>query len=286
MRLQKFMLGAALILAVPTTQAESQTRAAAPVRTASPALTYADLADLGLAAPLVAHVQIRDSVRLKDERAAGVAPGKSRFYVEADVLSLIRSPRGVPSRIGYLVDLPNDAKGRAPKLKEKTQFLLLASGVQGRPGEVRLIAPDAQLPYTPELAARLRSILQESVRPDAAPPITGIGRAFHVPGSLPGESETQVFLQTADGRPVSLSILRRPGQTPQWAVALSEIVDNAAAAPRRDTLLWYRLACTLPQTLPPQSMAESGPQEAAAIRADYQLVRNGLGPCARTRVRR
>ena len=121
-------------------------------------------------------------------------------------------------------------------------------------------------------------------RPDAPPRITGIGRAFHVPGSLPGESETQIFLQTADDRPISLNVLRRPGEQPRWSVALGEIVDDAAAAAARpNTLLWYRLACTLPPAPAGQSLSEAAPDEARAIRADYRLVIEGLGPCARNR---
>ena len=84
--------------------------------------------------------------------------------------------------------------------------------------------------------------MQEVVAPDAPPAITGLGNAFHVPGTLPGEGETQIFVQTATGAPISLSILRRPGEQRRWAVALGEVVDDAAAPPPRDTLLWYRLA--------------------------------------------
>jgi len=68
-------------------------------------------------------------------------------------------------------------------------------------------------------------------------------------------------------------------------VALSEIVDDAAAPPAPDTLLWYRLACTLPPRLPSAALSEAGPAEAQAIQADYRLVIEGLGPCARNRVR-
>jgi hypothetical protein len=135
------------------------------------------------------------------------------------------------------------------------------------------------------VGGQVRSILTEAARPDAAPQIAGIGRAFHVPGSLPGESETQLFLRTADGRPVSLSVLRRPGELPRWAVSLSEIVDDAAAPPQRDTLLWYRLACTLPRLVPAHTLAESGVAETAAIQGDYRLVLEGLGPCTRNRRR-
>ena len=89
-----------------------------------------------------------------------------------------------------------------------------------------------------------------------------------------------------NGRPVSLSILRRPGETPRWSLALSEIVDEAAAAPRHDSLLWYRLACGLPRAVPQQSFPEdSGEEDRAAIRADYRLVLDSLGACGRTRGR-
>ncbi|MEA3061005.1 MAG: hypothetical protein QOJ94_786 [Sphingomonadales bacterium] len=252
-------------------------------RNVAPGLTYADAADLALAAPVAAQVRIAEAEALKDEQAAGVPPGLARFYVAADVVSLIRAPAPLPARVAYLVDLPRDARGKAPKLRKGTGFLILAGPVPGRPGELRLVAPDAQIPFTAAEAERLRAIVREAAAPSAPPRITGIGKAFHVPGAIPGESETQIFLQTADGRPVSLSVLRRPGQTPQWAVALSEIVDEAAAPPAPGTLLWYRLACTLPARLPVQSLSETDADGAAAIQADYRLVLDRLGPCLRNR---
>ncbi len=119
--------------------------------------------------------------------------------------------------------------------------------------------------------------------PEAAPAITGVGRAFHVPGSLPGESETQIFLQTEDQRPISISILRRPGEQPRWSVALGEIVDAAASRPEPESLLWYRLACGLPPSLPAQAIQDASPQESRAIADDYRLVLESLGACARSR---
>ena len=154
------------------------------------------------------------------------------------------------------------------------------------PRQAALVSPDAQLPYTPETAERLRAILREAGAAGAPAQITGIGRAFHVPGSLPGESETQIFLQTQDERPISLNVLRRPGEQPRWSVALSRMVDEAAAPPAPDTLLWYRLACTLPGRLPGDVLRNSAPEEAQAIQADYRLVMEGLGACTRTRPRR
>lgn len=251
---------------------------------AAPEPAYADLADLALTAPVVAHVRVREADALSTREAPSVPPGHRRFLVEADVVALIRG-EAVPPRVTYLIDLPTDARGRAARIRKRSEFLVLARAA-GRPGELRLAAPDAQVPFTAATAARLREMVRESLRPDAAPRITGIGRAFHVPGSLPGESETQIFLQTAANRPISLSVLRRPGEQTRWSVALGEMVDAAAQTPRPDTLLWYRLACTLPAALPPQSLADAAPREADAIRADYRFVIQQLGPCVRRRVRR
>jgi hypothetical protein len=247
--------------------------------------TYADLADLALAAPVVAEVSVARATALKPERSPGVRANFVRFYVEAGLVSLIRAPQSLPARLAYLVDLPRDAKGKAPKLRKGARMLLLAAPVPGRPGELQLIAPDAQIEAIGDRTARVRAIVREASAAAAPPRITGIGRAFHVPGAIRGESETQIFLQTAQGAPVSLTVLRRPGQSAQWAVALSEIVNEAAAPPERDTLLWYRLACGLPRALPRQSVADADAAGVAAIEADYRMVLERLGPCSRTRTR-
>ena len=253
---------------------------------APPQLSYADLADLVLAAPVVVHLRVRGADTLDAVEAPNVAPGFRRFLVEAEVVALIRGDGGLAPQISYLVDLANDSRGHSARPRRRDEVLVLARRVPNRPAELRLAAPDAQLPYTPATAERLRAILRDSSAAGAPQRITGIGRAFYVPGSLPGESETQIFLQTSDSRPISLSILRRPGERPRWLVALSEIVDEAAAPPAPDTLLWYRLACTLPPRLPPQSLSEASADEAQAIQADYRVVMDGLGTCARTRVPR
>jgi hypothetical protein len=198
-----------------------------------------------------------------------------------EVVALIRGAEGLPAQVSYLADVPM-ANGKPAKLAKKSEYIVLARPVPGKPSELQLVRPDAQLPFTPERAAMIRSILREASAADAPPRITGVGRAFHVPGTIQGESETQIFLQTADNRPVSLSILRRPGQPAQWAVALGEVTDEAAAPPVPNSLLWYRLACALPQAIPAQSYADA-PETAQAIQIDYDLVMRALGPCARSR---
>lgn len=249
-------------------------------RSAEQAAGYADLADLVLAAPIIADATIRSTTRIKGPEATGVAPGLTRFYVEADVTALIRGSGGVAPRLGYLLDIGPDAGGRLPKLK-KARVLLFARAAGESSAQVQLVARDAQRDWSPALDGRVRQIARDVLAADAPPVITGVGNAFHVPGALPGEGETQIFLTTADQRPVSLSILRRPGEQPRWAVALSEIVDEAAGPPAPGTLLWYRLACALPAAMPDRSTASLAGNESTIAREDYQFVLAALGPCGR-----
>jgi hypothetical protein len=241
---------------------------------------YADVADLLIAAPLVIQAKIRSVTAVKD---APTSAGTVRQLIEADVITLIRGPGTIARRIQYLIDSPLDSRGKPPKLK-KALVTLFALPSSTRADQVRLAAPDAQLAWTPALDDRVRSILAEILGPGAPPAITGIGNAFSVAGTISGESETQIFLTTADNRPVSLSILRRPGQSPTWSVSLGEIVDETARPPERDTLLWYRLACSLPKTIPADAIDSSATTSAEATQSDYQIVISGLGPCTRARV--
>lgn len=268
----------ALLPSIGTAQPMSPAPAARPTVATS---GYADTVDLVLAAPVIADVTIVSTARIKGREAAGVAPGLTRFYVEADVGALIRGSGGLPPRVGYLVDVAADADGRVPRLKK--QRVVIFARAAGGADQLQLVAPDAQRPWEPALDAQLRTIASAAVAADAPPVVTGVGNAFHVPGSLPGEGETQIFLVTADHRPVSLSVLRRPGEQPRWAVALSEIVDEAAAPPAPGTLLWYRLACALPAELPQRSTASLGEADAVQARADYRFVLESLGPCGRQR---
>lgn len=242
--------------------------------------TYADLATLSDAAELVVRVQIRKTTALKPDRAPGLAPGFARLYVEANTVALIAGRSGVGAAVTYLVDVPLDAKGKVPKLK-KREFVLFARGVPGRAGALQLIGPAAQLDYTPALEARLRPILTELYSPDAAPRITGVSDALAVPGTLTGESETQIFLATENRSPVSITVLRRPGQRVQWGVSWGEIIDAAARPPSPESLRWYRLACALPAQLPSGANLARDAEERRLAAGDYAFVRQALGPCER-----
>ncbi|MFS0773965.1 hypothetical protein [Sphingomonas sp. 1P08PE] len=263
--------------------AQSPDSGPAPATIAGPAAPpYADLADLMLVSPVVVDATIRSTTRIKGAEAASVAPGRQRLYIQADVAALIRGEAGLPQRVGFLADIPVDQRGRVPSLK-KQRVLLFARRVPGSPDQLQLAGPAARVAWSPAADSLVRRIARELVAADAPPTITGIGNAFHVPGALPGEGETQVFLQTADARPVSLSILRRPGEQPRWSVSLGEIVEEGGGPPARDTLLWYRLACALPAALPATAVDQLAPADASQAQQDYAVVLAALGPCGRSR---
>jgi len=243
---------------------------------------YADLADLADSAQLVVRAQIRKLARVEDERAPGLRAGWGRYFVQAKTRALVAGQAPLGEALSYLVDLPLDAKGKPPAVK-KLDVLLFARPVRGRPGELQLVAPDAQVVWTPAADSQLRSILAELFAPGAPGRVTGVRELIHVPGNLAGEGETQIFLSTANGSAASIAVQHRPGAAPLWGASFSELTAELGRPPRPDTLAWYRLACFLPN-LPPQGTNHSETAEARAVaEADYRLVLGELGPCPRSR---
>jgi len=251
-----------------------------PVAPAEP--TYADLADLAESASVVALVEVRDQAEVEPERAPGLAPGHARLYVEVRTVALLAGRSALGESLVYLADVPRDAKGKAPRLK-KQRFLVFADPVAGRPGSLQLVDPAAQLPATPAAEQLARTVIAALAAPDAPPVVTGIRDAMSVPGNLAGESETQLFLDTASGQPVSLSVVRRPGMEPEWGVSWSEIVDQSARPPGPQTVAWYRLACSLPAQLPAGAFLQQDQASRRRVEADYEFIIGQLGGCPRTR---
>ena len=249
-------------------------------QTATP-LTYADLASMADAAEVVLRAQVRKTSRLKPEQTPGLAPGMARLLVEARTQTVLTGP-AMGETVRYLADVPLDAKGKVPKLS-KAVVLLFARTVAGRPGELRLVDGGAQIAWTGEAETRTRAILTEMLSPEAPPRVSGVREVLYVPGNLVGEGETQVFLQTENNAPVSVSVIRRPGMARSWGVSLSEIVDQAARPPARDMLTWYRLACSLPPSMPPGASLSGSAAQVRAAAEDYAFVISELGECTRSR---
>ncbi len=283
-RIERFALPLALALGLVcgVEPAAAQTGQQLTTPLPAPGPSYADLADLADPAAAVIHARIRRQAVVEPERSPGLAAGYVRLYIEAETVALLTGSAPIGESLRYLVDVPVDARGRPPSLR-KREVLLFTRRAAGRPGEIALVGPHAQLDWTAELDARLRPILAELVAPDAAPAITTVREGLSVAGNLAGESESQFFIDTRGDGPVSISVIRRPNMRPAWGVSWSEIVDQAAGPPTRDTLEWYRLACFLPSELPRSASLSTDAQARARAAADWRFVIEQLGPCPRNR---
>lgn len=242
--------------------------------------TFADIADLSESAGLVVKARIRKMVRVEDERAPGLAPGMGRFYMTGQTQALIAGKAPIGESFVYLVDLPLDARGKAPKLK-KQDVLLFARAVPGRPGELQLVTPTAQQLWSEQAESRVRGILQSLLSGNAPVKITGVRELMYVPGNLAGQGETQIFLNTKDGSAASITVHHEPGAPPAWGVSFSELVADVGNPPRPETVEWYRLACFLPSAPPPGTNVAEGIEERRQAAADYQTVLADLGACRR-----
>lgn len=263
-------VGAALTL--------SATTGAVTVTTTAHAgpLGFADLADLASAAPIIVEADIEKAEKLKPDEAGAAPAGKQRLLITAHVTAALRAPTAVAPQLQYIWDGPTDARGRALNNKGQ-QVLLFLRPATGRPDQLQLVSANAQLPLTAELDAQARMLLTAMARGDV-PVITGIGGAFRVPGAIPGEAESQFFVTTKSGKPFSLVLLTRPGQAQSLVVALGDVIDDAAKPVAPQSLLWYRLACFLPATLP-DTVAKG---DVDAVAADYTAALKLIGACDRS----
>lgn len=254
---------------------------AKPAAVQFPPLSYADAADLVTASPVILKGKVKSASRVKVPVTGNPEAVRRYLHVRVAVDSLIRGQDGVPPQVSLLAF---DSEGTNPDVyrPRRGQTVLIFAQRSGRPGEMRLVSRHALRPWTAELEAMTRSITAELLKPDAAPAIVAIGDAFHVAGTVAGESETQIFLKTGTNAPVSISVVRRPGQQPRWGVSLDEVVDDTAVPPAPGTLLRYRLACGLPDRLPPQSTRSLPLADAEAAQRDYGFVIESLGSCGRT----
>lgn len=271
---------AIIVVLMASSAAGAQQRHLAPTPIATAPSSYADVADLAVDAATVIDARIRRARAVPPEQAVGIPPHLVRLYVEADVNTVIYGSNPVARRVGFLLDQPRLANGRAPRI-DRMRVLLFARPV-AISNRLQLINPQAMLGWDEARDATVRSIIAERARGPVPPAIVAVTQAFHVRGTVAGESETQIFLRTAGGDPVSLTVLRRPGEAPRWAVAFGEIVDESAVVPQRRTLGWYRLACGLPPALPAVALAAMDSAEARAAAEDYRFVLRGLGGCDRS----
>jgi hypothetical protein len=257
---------------------------AAPVSYAVPAETtsYSDIADLVVIAPLIVDAKIRSVKKIPAAQAVGVPENIQRVLIEADVQALIRGGGGITPRVRFLFDLTKDSRGKLPSLNKQRMFLM--ANYTNLPGNIKLARPDGLIQWSIGNDSLLRLITKEAVQIDAPSQVTGVGSAFHSPGTLLGEGETQIFLKTANNPPMAITVISKERAGKSWSVSTSELIDETSSAPKRNSLLWYRLACGLPTRIPDSAFETDAADSRTAIQADYVFVLKSLGPCGRQRI--
>ncbi len=261
-----------LILAI---FAPARAQSPAPALAASDRLAgFADTAELALAAPVIVRATITKAQRLSGKAAPDVAPSRVRFLVTAAVSNVLVAPGGMGGSLQYLWDAPQDSRGRPPAVKGTD---VLAFVLPPAPdGSTRLVSRRGQQPFDTALADTVRAVVTDQ-RSGKVPVIRGVSNGFRADGTVSGESESQFFLTTADGKPATLVVQNRPGEVRRVLVARGDIIDESAERVRPGTLLWYRLACFLPAQLP----AAAGGND-AALAQDWRNAIASLGPCGKT----
>lgn len=259
---------------------QAQDALASPELPAETAPTYVDLVELAAAADLVGIVLIDDQIVVPPERAPGVPPGQVRLYIESLTQAVLASPRSIGTELVFLVDQPLDARGKPPRLEKQT-FLVFGDLDPARPRDLQLLSSKALLPSGPVIEQRVRAVLTQLAQADAPDAVTGIKDVISIPGNLAGESETQIFVETKTGAPVSVNVIRRPGMAPRWGISFGDIVNPAARPPAPQTLAWYQLACHLPREIPEESFLQRERPARDQARADYAFILSALGECER-----
>lgn len=255
---------------------DSAALAAVPATNGPSVASWSDLADLGLNAPVVVHARIDRVKRLGGAEAAGVPPGQVRVLVQASLVAALRAPDMLPAQAEWLWQGLSPDGRHPPFAKGDSVIAFLDGGTPGKDARLyRLVSPYAQVPWSFEREASIRSILKEMLAVRASGvAVTGITDAFRTDGQVAGQSESQFFLST-DQRPWTLSVRRSPDAPTEVTIATGDMIDRGQPiAP--DTIAWHALACGLPAQLPAALAEKEG------LAADYAEALRSIGQCGRT----
>ncbi len=261
----------ALLIGCAASATAAQTAAGQP--------SWTDWADLALASPVVLVGAVDKVDRLGRRDAPDVPPAEVRALVQANLQSVLKAPATMPRGAAWLWQGAADVKGRAPFAKKDVVFAFarpLPGGARPEVQALQLVSAAGQQPWTSEADSTVRAILQAALQPGATGlMVTGVSDGFRSEGDVPGTSESQFFLTTEGGHPVTLVVRHEPGREAEVLAGAGELVDRAQPI-QPETLLWRGLACGLPQQLPPALAGRDG------LDSDYRTARAVIGACGRT----
>jgi hypothetical protein len=272
------LLGWLATLPSTAARADADPAAKAPPSAAAAGPSWVDLADLALASEVVLVATLSSIDRFSRRDAPDVPPDEVRAVVRAELAAALKAPGVLPAEAAWRWQGPADARGRTPFGKEDRVLLFgnpLPGGSNPAVYPLQLVSADGQQPWSAASEAIVRDVLRQALAPGARGlMVTDLRDAFRSEGDVPGASESQFFLKTEGGQPLTLIVRRTPGAVPEVRAASGELLDRAAPVEPR-TLLWRALACGMPAALPAALAADAG------LAADYALARARLGRCER-----
>lgn len=245
-------------------------------------ISYDDIMEITLESELVVDIIVRKIKNLPNSQTIGVRPDRKRILIIGEVQSLIRGKNGLNQEVQFLFDAPIDSRGKIPKYK-KMRFLAFGRHIAGNSGFIRLSRTASMTAYSNRINNMVRNNIREAIAANAPQKIIAINSAFHSPGTIIGEGESQIFLSTEFDQPMAISVISKQGQNRRWSVSTSEVIDINATEPKRFSLLGYRLACSLPRSLDPSIIESDDSRNRDKVKSDYKLVLDSVGPCQRQR---
>ncbi|APG62136.1 hypothetical protein LPB140_04185 [Sphingorhabdus lutea] len=252
-----------------------------PLSTENSGATYVDLADIILSSPIIIDGIVTKEKKVPASQTPFLDKKLQRKLVELQLNSLIRGKNGMPATVRFVMDVRANAKGKFPKFKK--QRIMVFGDNQGLPmGDLRLLRPDIFFNYDPQLDRMVRNITKEALLLDAPQKITGVQSAYHSSGTIIGTGLTEIFFATEKGQPLAILIDTDAQNGKSWSVSNEEVLGSNRPIVRQNTLLWYRLACELPQSIATDKMGGDDKDIHARIQSDYAFVRAKLGKCERT----
>jgi hypothetical protein len=247
------------------------------------AQSYATLARLYLVSPIVARAQVRAEAKIGRKESALLPPlpaGQGRQWLTIDVQNVLKAPAALPARIGLLWQGPLDPGNKLPKWRKKSLILFMTSAASpGGATSYGMSEVGAAFGWTDGDEALLRQIASEASDPaKLGLAIRSLRSAFVTlaDGDTSGRYVHFLF-QTAVGQPL-VAIVDQ--QRNQWRLRTTTTdLDQDATPVLPGTLLWYHLACGLPQTPPEAATRQATTEESQLAAAAWTAMLATLGPC-------
>lgn len=271
------MVLTALCLGLPmAAPASAQTESAQ--NPAQPPASYPVIANLTLGSDVVLTGTIRKMDRLAGRDALTAPEGFNRYVMQVDVTGVLVAPRAVPGEITYVWDAPEAVYGKRPKLKGETVLLFLRA-VPGNDRLYQLTAQNAQLRAPGQAVEMVRSISADPIRASGfAHRVTGVVDATRMQRASDESFGTHFLVETASKGLMTVSVPEGSGNR-----AIRVMLPDSLGESRlleKNSLVGYFLACGLPAALPaPVLETAAAIGDVAAVKADYQHLRNAVGPC-------